>query len=82
MIILLIERSLTNIYLSKDSIFTNYPIVLIHGLFGFSKITDYGYFIESQSLMNKGIKVLTPAISATNTTDEGGEQLLIKVRKF
>lgn len=78
MIILLIERSLTNIYLSKDSIFTNYPIVLIHVLFGFSKITGYGYFIESQTLMNKGNKVLNLAILATNTTAEGGEQLINK----
>lgn len=78
MIILLIERSLTNICLSKDLISTNYPIVLTHGLFDFSKITGYGYFIESQTLMNKGNKVLNLAILATNTTAEGGEQLINK----
>ena len=62
---------------------TKYPIVLVHGLFGFDCIMGYPYFFKiTDSLRKLGCDVYTPAVSATNTTEERGKQLLAEVRKI
>lgn len=69
--------------MSKVSTSTKYPIVLVHGLFGFEKIAGYPYFFGvADALRKNGATVFTPAVSATNTTEERGEQLLAEVRKI
>ena len=56
---------------------TRYPVVLVHGLAGFGSVAavDYFYGIPNQ-LRNDGATVYTPSISAFNTNEERGEQLL------
>lgn len=62
---------------------TKYPIVLVHGLFGFDKIVGYPYFFNiTKRLEKKGAVVFSPAISATNSTEERGEQLLVEINKI
>lgn len=61
---------------------TKYPIVLVHGLFGFSKIgnaIDYFYQVPAD-LQSNGAKVFTPQVAAVNSTEIRGEQLLTQVQ--
>jgi len=62
---------------------TRYPIVLVHGLFGFDNIgpVDYWYGIPS-SLRNDGARVYIAQVSAANSTEVRGEQLLTQVRQI
>ena len=62
---------------------TKYPIVLVHGLFGFDNIgpVEYFYGIPS-SLRADGAKVYTVQVSAANSTEVRGEQLLSQVKKI
>ncbi len=62
---------------------TAYPIVLVHGLFGFDKIvgTDYWYQIP-QALRKSGATVLVAKVSAVNDNDVRGEQLLKQLREW
>jgi len=62
---------------------TKYPIVLVHGLFGFDNIgpVEYFYGIPS-SLRSDGAKVYTVQVSATNSTEVRGEQLLTQVKQI
>ena len=59
---------------------TKYPIVLVHGLFGFDRIgpVDYWYGIPS-ALRSDGAKVYVTQVSAANSTEVRGEQLLTQV---
>ncbi len=62
---------------------TKYPIVLVHGLFGFANIGPVEYFYGVPgSLRSGGATVYTPAVSATNSTEVRGEQLLLEVKKI
>lgn len=62
---------------------TKYPIVLVHGLFGFDKIVGYPYFFNiAKSLKAEGCVAFSPAISATDSSEERGEQLLVEVVKI
>jgi triacylglycerol lipase len=62
---------------------TKYPIVLVHGLFGFDNIGPVEYFYGVPgSLRSGGATVYTPAVSATNSTEVRGEQLLLEVKKI
>lgn len=62
---------------------TKYPIVLVHGLFGFDRIMGYPYFFDiAKSLRKQGCEVYTAAVSAANTTETRGEQLLKEVKKI
>jgi triacylglycerol lipase len=62
---------------------TQYPIVLVHGLFGFDNIGPVEYFYGIPSaLRSGGAVVYTPAVSATNSTEVRGEQLLLEVKKI
>lgn len=62
---------------------TKYPIVLVHGLFGFDKIgpVDYWYGIPS-ALRSDGAKVYVTQVSAANSSEVRGEQLLSQVRQI
>ncbi len=60
---------------------TRYPIVLVHGLFGFDNIgpVEYLYGIPS-ALRKDGANVHVAQVSAANSTEVRGEQLLAQVR--
>jgi len=62
---------------------TRYPIVLVHGLFGFDNIgpVEYWYGIPS-ALRSGGAAVYTTSVSAANSTEVRGEQLLTQVRQI
>lgn len=62
---------------------TRYPIVLVHGLFGFDNIGPVEYFYGVPSaLRNDGASVFVVQVSATNSTEVRGEQLLAQVKKI
>lgn len=59
---------------------TKYPIVLVHGLFGFDSLAgvDYWYGIP-QALSQDGATVYVVNVSAANSTEVRGEQLLAQI---
>lgn len=61
-----------------------YPIVLVHGLFGFDKLLGVApYFNGIPECLRQGsATVFTPAVSAGNSTEVRGEQLLGHVRRI
>jgi triacylglycerol lipase len=62
---------------------TQYPIVLVHGLFGFDKIGPVEYFYGiPAALRSGGATVFTPQVSAANSTEVRGEQLLTEVKRI
>lgn len=63
---------------------TKYPIVLVHGLFGFDKLLGFAPYFSHipECLRAGGATVYTPAVSAGNSTEVRGEQLLAHVRKI
>ncbi len=62
---------------------TRYPIVLAHGLFGFNSIGPVEYFYGIPSaLRSGGAQVFTTTVSAANSTEVRGEQLLSQVRQI
>lgn len=60
---------------------TRYPIVLMHGMAGFDRVgaIDYFYGIP-QSLRDGGARVFVAEVSAFNSSEERGEQLLQQVK--
>ncbi|MGF1777280.1 lipase family alpha/beta hydrolase [Vibrio nomapromontoriensis] len=65
---------------SKGYTETKYPIVLVHGLFGFDTLAGFDYFYGiPQSLGKSGADVYVAQISATNSSEVRGEQLLAQV---
>ncbi|HEU4844325.1 MAG TPA: triacylglycerol lipase [Burkholderiaceae bacterium] len=62
---------------------TKYPIVLVHGLFGFDSLgpVDYFYGIAS-GLQSGGARVYVTTVSAANSTEVRGEQLLTQVKQI
>lgn len=75
----------TNSYVSSDYAKTKYPIVLAHGMSGFSRIgtdqfgLDYWYQIPSNLARNGG-SIWTTRVSPFNSTEVRGEQLLHQVQ--
>lgn len=62
---------------------TKYPIVLVHGLFGFDNIGPVEYFYGIPSaLRSGGAKVYVTSVSAANSTEVRGEQLLAQVKQI
>jgi len=60
---------------------TRYPIVLVHGLFGFDSALGVDYFYGiPDSLRQGGAKVYVAQVSAANSTEVRGEQLLAQVK--
>ena len=62
---------------------TRYPVVLVHGLFGFDAIgpVDYWYGMP-QSLRASGATVYVSQQSAANSSEVRGEQLLAELRRL
>jgi triacylglycerol lipase len=57
---------------------TQYPVVLVHGLFGFDSVLgvyDYWYGIGDE-LKAGGARVYTASVSASNSSEVRGEQLI------
>ena len=62
---------------------TKYPIVLVHGLFGFDNIGPVEYFYGiPYALRADGAKVYVTQVSAANSTEVRGEQLLTQVKQI
>jgi triacylglycerol lipase len=62
---------------------TRYPIVLVHGLFGFDQILGNPYFFQiASALQQDGARVFTVQVASANNNDERGEQLLQQVRRI
>ncbi|MBX3655075.1 MAG: triacylglycerol lipase [Ramlibacter sp.] len=62
---------------------TRYPVVLVHGLFGFDSFlgVDYFYGVPS-ALRQDGARVFVAQVSAANSTEVRGEQLLAQVKNI
>ncbi len=62
---------------------TRYPVVLVHGLFGFDSFlgVDYFYGIPG-ALAQGGARVFVAQVSAANSTEVRGEQLLAQVKNI
>ena len=62
---------------------TRYPIVMVHGLLGFDNIgpLDYFYGVTS-SLRQDGAKVYVVQVSAANSTEVRGEQLITQIKQI
>ncbi|MDR7308187.1 triacylglycerol lipase [Rhodoferax saidenbachensis] len=62
---------------------TQYPIVLVHGLFGFDNIGPVEYFYGIPSALRAdGAKVYVVQVAAANSTEVRGEQLLTQVKQI
>lgn len=62
---------------------TKYPIVLVHGLFGFDNIGPVEYFYGvPAALRADGAKVFVVQVSAGNSTEVRGEQLLSQIKQI
>ncbi|MES1940088.1 triacylglycerol lipase [Salinisphaera sp. T5B8] len=62
---------------------TRYPIVLVHGLFGFDGIGPVDYFSGiPEALREGGAEVYVAQVSAANYTEVRGEQLLAQVQEI
>lgn len=62
---------------------TRYPIVLVHGVFGFNNIGPVEYFYGiPYALSVDGARVYTVSVSAANSTEVRGEQLLTQVKQI
>jgi triacylglycerol lipase len=60
---------------------TRYPIVLVHGLFGFGSINGFDYFYRvPESLRKDGAQVYVAEVDPVNTSAARGEQLLTQVQ--
>jgi triacylglycerol lipase len=61
---------------------TKYPIILVHGLFGFDNIGPLEYFYGiPEDLRANGAKVYVAQVAAANSTEVRGEQLLTYVKQ-
>lgn len=65
---------------SSDYAKTKYPIVLVHGMFGFDSLVgiDYWHGIPSD-LQSEGAKVFVAQVAALDSTEARGEALLTQV---
>ncbi|ENM5785649.1 triacylglycerol lipase [Vibrio metoecus] len=62
---------------------TRYPIVLVHGLFGFDTLAGVDYFYGiPQSLTRDGAQVYVAQVSATHSSERRGEQLLAQIESL
>lgn len=60
---------------------TKYPVVLVHGAFGFDAIGPVNYFYGVPgALRSGGALVFTPSVSGAATSEARGEQLLRQLR--
>ncbi|MDQ3201722.1 MAG: triacylglycerol lipase [Pseudomonadota bacterium] len=61
---------------------TQFPILLVHGLFGFDRIGRVDLFHDiKQALRSAGARVFIPHLSATHCNETRGEQLLAQIER-
>lgn len=61
---------------------TRYPVMLVHGLFGFDRIGSFGLFHDvKQALRSAGARVFVPHLSATHSNEARGEQLVLQIER-
>ncbi|QCY12851.1 MULTISPECIES: lipase family alpha/beta hydrolase [Pseudomonas] len=61
---------------------TRYPILLVHGLFGFDRIGRFELFHDiKQALRNAGVRVFVPHLSASHSNEVRGDQLLAQIER-
>ncbi|WP_433770820.1 esterase/lipase family protein [Pseudomonas putida] len=61
---------------------TYHPILLVHGLFGFDRISNFELFHDiKQALRNAGARVFVPYLSAAHSNETRGEQLLAQIKR-
>lgn len=61
---------------------TLYPILLVHGLFGFDRIGSFGLFHDiKQALRTCGARVFIPHLSVTHSNEARGDQLLAQIER-
>jgi len=62
---------------------TKFPILLVHGLFGFERIGKLNYFHGiKEALEQAGARVYVPSLSGANSNDIRGEQLLKQIDRI
>jgi triacylglycerol lipase len=62
---------------------TRYPIVLVHGLLGFDTLFGVDYFYGIPTALNRdGARVFVAQVSAANSNEVRGEQLLAQVKNI
>ena len=62
---------------------TRYPVVLVHGLFGFDSFLGVDYFYGIPGALSQGgARVFVAQVSAANSTEVRGEQLLAQVKNI
>ncbi|TVP60505.1 MAG: triacylglycerol lipase [Halomonadaceae bacterium] len=63
---------------------TNHPIVLVHGLSGFDELFGLIEYFNGvpEALTSGGAKVFIPQVSASNSTEVRGEQLLAQIEDY
>jgi triacylglycerol lipase len=60
---------------------TKYPVMLVHGLLGFDNIGSVEYFYGiPANLRSGGANVIVSQVSAANSTEERGKQLVLQVK--
>ena len=80
---LLVAAVLPSVSFASGYTQTRYPIVLVHGLFGFDNIGPVEYFFGiPYALRADGARVYTVSVSAANSTEVRGEQLLTQVKQI
>ncbi|MBC3361597.1 triacylglycerol lipase [Pseudomonas sp. SWRI154] len=61
---------------------TRFPILLVHGLFGFDRIGTSELFHDiRQALLTAGARVFIPYLSATHSNEARGAQLLAQIER-
>ena len=59
---------------------TQFPILLVHGLFGFDRVAGSELFLGiKQALRSAGARVFIPYLSATYANEARGEELLLQI---
>lgn len=75
MLVVLLLSTMTTVQANDDAA-TRYPIVFVHGIFGFDDIWGVDYFYGvPQALRDEGAKVYVASVSPANSTEFRGEQL-------
>ena len=78
------SQALLGIDLRKDGYAnTEYPIVLVHGLFGFDEILGLNYWYKiPETLQENGADVFVTAVAGANTPEIRGEQLIPQIEEI
>jgi len=61
---------------------TRYPIVLLHGFFGWGYLDNAAYFFNVVDLLEEnGFEVFEPAVSPVNSMEERADELVVKIEE-